>query len=240
MPSQACVRFVTGALGVEIAELDFFLAAAPEQRVAHGFGQLVPRRLDVETEVPRERLDQLEVIGVAPVPAANRAARERQARVDDDARRIEILLHAEAAARAARAVRVVERKEPRLEPGEAVAADRAGVAVREHAAVRARVRRGTRRAPCLAPARAPSRTIRRDAASRRAAPSGDRRRHRSSAGGAGRARVAPRVRSACRRPSHARSPGCATGRAPRRARPCGPARSARAAARSCLRAGAST
>ena len=121
-----------GAFRVDVAELDLFLAAAPEQRVAHGFGQVVPRRLDVETEVPGERLDQLEVIRVATVPAAHRPAREREARIDDHARRIEELLHAEAAARAACTVRVVEREEPRLEFREAVAADRAGEPVREH------------------------------------------------------------------------------------------------------------
>jgi hypothetical protein len=40
----------------------------------------------------RERLDHLEVVGVAPVPAAYRAAGQRQMRMRDDARRIEELL----------------------------------------------------------------------------------------------------------------------------------------------------
>ena len=120
-----------GALGVEVAERDLLLATAPEQRVAHGLGQLLPRRFDVEAEVPRERLDQLEVVRVATVPAADRAAGQRQARVHDDARGVEEFLQAEPAAGAAGAVRVVERKKPRLELGETVAADRAGEAIRE-------------------------------------------------------------------------------------------------------------
>ena len=120
-----------GTFRVEVAKLDLFFAAAPEQRVPHGFGQFVPRCFDVEAEVPGERLDQLEIIRVAPVPAANRATGEREPWIDDDSRRVEIFLHAEATAGAARAIRVVERKEPRFEPGQAVAADRAGVTVRE-------------------------------------------------------------------------------------------------------------
>ena len=99
--------------------------------MAHGLRELGPGRLDVEAEVPRERLDELEVVGVAAVPAADRAARERQPGIDDDARGIEELLHPEPAAGAAGAIRVVEREEPRLEFGQAVAADRARVAVRQ-------------------------------------------------------------------------------------------------------------
>src|SRR6185436_16757743 len=84
-----------------------------------------------EAEMPGERLDQLVVVRVTPVPAADGAARERKTRVHDDAGRVEELLQPEAAARAARAVRVVEGKEPRLELGQAVAADRACEPVRE-------------------------------------------------------------------------------------------------------------
>ena len=95
--------------------------------------QVLPRCLDVELVVLRERLDQLEVIGVAPIPAANRAAGEREVRVMHDARRIEELL-ARPGHRAswAGARRVVEGKQPRLEFGDAVAADRAGELVGEH------------------------------------------------------------------------------------------------------------
>ena len=120
------------AARVEITELDFFLATTPEQHMLHRLGQLVPRRLDVEAEMPRERLDELEVIGVAAVPAAHGAAGQRQPRVDHDASRIEVLLYAQAAAGAAGASRVVEGKEARLETGQAVAADRAGKAIRKH------------------------------------------------------------------------------------------------------------
>ena len=127
------VRTLRGrAFRVDVAELDLLLAAAPEQRVAHGLGQVVPGRLDVEPEMTGQRLDQLEVVRVAPVPTAHRATREREAGVDDHARRIEELLLAQAAARAARAIGIVEREQPRLEFGQAVAADRASETVREH------------------------------------------------------------------------------------------------------------
>ena len=116
---------------VEVAELDAFLAAAVQQHVAHGLRQVAPRRLDVEAVVTGQRLDQLEVVRVAAVPAAHRAARQRQGRVHHHPRRVEVLLQAEAAAGAAGAAGVVEREQPRLELHEAVAADRAGVAVGE-------------------------------------------------------------------------------------------------------------
>ena len=98
----------------------------------HRLRQLVPRRLDVEAEMPRERLDELEIVGVAAIPAADGAAGQRQARVDHHAGGIEELLYTQAAAGAAGARRVVEGKEARLETCQAVAAHGAGEAVREH------------------------------------------------------------------------------------------------------------
>ena len=68
-----------------VAEFDDLIAAAVQQHVLHVRWQLGPGRLDVEVVVPRERLDELEVVGVAPVPAAHRAARERQVRMHHDA-----------------------------------------------------------------------------------------------------------------------------------------------------------
>jgi hypothetical protein len=61
--------------------------------------------------VPRQRLDQLEVIGVAPIPAAHRAAGERQVRIGDDLLGIEEILGAEAVAGRAGADRAVEREQ---------------------------------------------------------------------------------------------------------------------------------
>ncbi len=137
------------AAGFRIAELDLFLAAAVEQQLPHFFGQLVPGLLDVEAEVLRERLDHVEVMRIAPVPAAHGAARERQVRMRDDARRIEELLVAEAVAGGACAGRVVEGEHLRLEQRHAVAALGAGVAVREQQ-LGLRARRGLGGSCCCA------------------------------------------------------------------------------------------
>src|SRR5690606_31963524 len=107
------------------------VAAAFEQDLADGLGQRLERLLDVEAVVRRERRDHLEVIRVAAVPAADRAARERQARMTHDAVDVEEAPRAEPVAVRARADRVVEREEPRLELRNAVAADRASELVRE-------------------------------------------------------------------------------------------------------------
>ena len=129
LPGMAAPR--AAAARVEVAELDALVAAAPQQHVPDHLGQVAPRGLDVEAVVLRERLDQLEIVGVAAIPATYRAARKRQCRVDDDPARIEVLLDAKSAAGAAGSGRIVEREQPRLEFHEAVAAGRAGVAVRE-------------------------------------------------------------------------------------------------------------
>ena len=93
-----------------VAELDRLLGAAVEQHVLHVRRQLGPRRLDVEAVVARERLDQLEVVIVAAVPAAHRAAGERQVRMQHDARRVEELLHAQAIAARAGAEGLLKEK----------------------------------------------------------------------------------------------------------------------------------
>ena len=85
-------------LAVEVTELDFVLAAAMQQHLLDRVRQLVVGRFDVEIVVLRERLNHLKVVGVAPVPAANRAAREAQVRMIDDALRIEELLDTESVA----------------------------------------------------------------------------------------------------------------------------------------------
>src|SRR6185437_11237424 len=102
--------------------------AAVQQHLPRPLRQLRPGDLDVEAVVAGERLDELKIVGVAAVPAAHGAARERQVRMRDDALRIEELLRAEAVARRAGAGRIVEREELRLQGRHAVTADRAGMA----------------------------------------------------------------------------------------------------------------
>src|SRR5690606_18376063 len=79
-----------------VAELDGFRAAAVEHHLPHALGQLGPGGLDIEAVVTRKGLDELEVVRVAAVPAADRATRERELRMRDDALRIEELLRPEA------------------------------------------------------------------------------------------------------------------------------------------------
>src|SRR6185437_11040270 len=86
----------------------------------------------IELVVTRERLNELEVVNVATIPAADRTAGERQIRVYDDSLRIEEVLHAQPVAGRTGARRVVEREQLRLERRDAVAANRAGVSAGEH------------------------------------------------------------------------------------------------------------
>src|SRR3546814_19720241 len=63
--------------------------------------KFVPLRVDAEAEVPGQRLDQLEVVRVAAVPAAHGAGGERQFGVHHHARGLEDLRDAQAVAAAA-------------------------------------------------------------------------------------------------------------------------------------------
>src|SRR5487761_1643157 len=101
------------------------------QHLPDALRKLRPGHLDIEAVVARERLDELKVVAVAAIPAAHRAAGERQVGMHHDALGIEELLRAEAVARRAGAGRVVEREELRLEGRHAVAADRACMAAGE-------------------------------------------------------------------------------------------------------------
>src|SRR5690606_21666920 len=128
---EAMPAAVLAAALVLVSEDDLLAAAAFEQHLADGLRQRLERLLDVEAVVLRERRDHLEVIRVAAVPAPDRAGRERQARVAHDAVEVEEAPHTEAVAVGARADRVVEREETRLELGDAGAAERARELVRE-------------------------------------------------------------------------------------------------------------
>ena len=109
----------------------YLLLRSEEHDLLHLLGELLERPLDVEPEVRAEAGEHLEVELVAAVPAADRARGERKLRMRYDSLRVEELDRAEAVAPGARAHRVVERKEPRLELGQRVAAHRAGELGRE-------------------------------------------------------------------------------------------------------------
>ncbi len=96
------------------------------------FGQFRKRRFRVEVIVFGQRADHLIIIGIAPIPAANRAAGKTDVGVMDNQLGIEMLAHAQAVATAACAFGIVEREDARFQFGQAVAAMRAGVALGKH------------------------------------------------------------------------------------------------------------
>jgi len=116
---------------VDVLELDLALAAAVEDEIADLVRQRLERHLQIEARVARERLHHLEVVGVAPVPAAHRAPGDAQLRVRDDALGVEELARAQPVAGLAGADGVVERKQSRFHLGHRVAAFRAGELRRE-------------------------------------------------------------------------------------------------------------
>ena len=73
-----------------------------------------------------QRLQDRPVVRIAAVPAADRAGRQRQLRMRDHAIRVAHLHLAETVAARAGAVRRVERKQPRFQFRQRIAADRAG------------------------------------------------------------------------------------------------------------------
>ncbi|CAK8742133.1 hypothetical protein SODG_005453 [Sodalis praecaptivus] len=84
------------------------------------------RRLNVELIVFGQRAQHLEIIEVAPIPAANGAAGQGDVLILQNPVGVEVLLHAEPFAGGAGAGRVVEGEKPGFQLGHAIAADRAG------------------------------------------------------------------------------------------------------------------
>jgi hypothetical protein len=81
-----------------VGEFDFLLAATVEQDISDFLRQFLPRLFDVESVVLRECADQLQIMGVMPIPAAHRTTGERKMWEGDDARRIKEFLLSEAVA----------------------------------------------------------------------------------------------------------------------------------------------
>ena len=111
---------------VDVAELDPPASTAVQHDVANLRRKFLERRFDIEVVVRGQRLDEVEVIGIVPVPTAHRPARQRKVRVAYHPAGIEEPLHAEAVALLAGADGAVERKQPRLQFRNPVTAHRAG------------------------------------------------------------------------------------------------------------------
>ena len=138
---------------VHVVEADGLLAAAVEHALALLGRQFRERRVQAEAVVLRQRAEQVEVVDVAPVPAADRALRQARTGVLHDALHVEELLHPEAVAARAGAGGVVEREQPRLQRRDAVAAVRAREARGEHLLLARLVHRGDDREPLGQPQR---------------------------------------------------------------------------------------
>ena len=111
---------------VHVFEFNILFTGTVQDHFLHAGAEGAPRRFDVEFIVLRQRLQHLEVVEVAAIPAADGAARQRQLRILHHAVGIEILLNTEAVAGRAGARRVVEGEQARLQLAHAIAADRAG------------------------------------------------------------------------------------------------------------------
>ena len=117
---------------VDVAEVDAFAAGSEQDRFPLLLAESAEGCLHVEVVVPREGLQQVEVVDVVAVPPADRAVGDAQARVGNDQVGVEVLLHAESVAFLAGADRIVEGKEPGFEFDDAVAALGTGETRREH------------------------------------------------------------------------------------------------------------
>ena len=109
-----------------IAELDRFLARAKQHHLTHRFGQVFERGFQIETIVLGQALQHGEVIGIALVPAFDRAALQTQAGEGHDTCRVKKRLLAQTFASRTSTQRRVERKQARLKLTNGVVAMRAG------------------------------------------------------------------------------------------------------------------
>ena len=101
---------VLAAFGVHIVKLNTLAFAAVQYDVTNTLRQGLERRFYVERIVFGQRLDQLKIIRIMPIPAAHRAAGERKVRVRHDALGIEESAHAKPVTIRARAGRTIERE----------------------------------------------------------------------------------------------------------------------------------
>ena len=109
----------------KIGERDLFLIAAIQHHLLDFLGQLREWLVQVEAVMLGQALQHLEIELVAAIPAFDRAGCERKLRKGDDALGVEETDRTQAVAARARAHRIVEGEQARLELLQRVAADRA-------------------------------------------------------------------------------------------------------------------
>ena len=100
---------------VEVAERNLFLAGAVQHHLLDILRQAFVRTLQVEVVMFGQAIQHLVIELVAPVPALDRAAAEREGRKGDNPPGIEETDIAQAVALGAGAHRVVEREQARLQ-----------------------------------------------------------------------------------------------------------------------------
>ncbi|MCY1173458.1 hypothetical protein D9M73_136180 [compost metagenome] len=115
---------------IEVFEIDVLRPAAVQNALLLISRQFVERHFQAELVVRGQRAEHLEIIDVAPVPAANRAFCQGQFTVDQ-ALDVEELLDPQAITGRAGAGRVVEGEQLGFQFADRVAADRAGEACGE-------------------------------------------------------------------------------------------------------------
>ena len=149
-----------------IPDLDGLPAAAVEHGVPDMRREIPKGNVEVEAVVGGKRFQQAEVVGVATIPAAHRAARQTQLRAGHHPLGVEERLAAEPVARGACAGRTVEGEQARLELRKRVSAFGAGESGREDVVAAdtapVGIEAGDRR-PAVGGARARSRRTRRAA-----------------------------------------------------------------------------
>jgi len=117
-----------GTTVAEVAKRYLLRTAAVQDDLANRSRQPGKRYFGIEAVMPSQRLDQLEIVSVAAIPASDRTAGQAQFRVADNTLWIEELLAPETITGRTGAAGIVERKHPRLQFRQAVVANRAGEA----------------------------------------------------------------------------------------------------------------
>ncbi len=94
----------------EVTELNDFITATIKHGVTDFLREFFKRRIDIESVMLCQRLDDLEIVCVAAIPSADRTAGQADMRAAHDPARIKKLAHTEAITLRTGAIRIVERK----------------------------------------------------------------------------------------------------------------------------------
>ena len=108
------VAVAAAAPGIAVVHLHLF-AGAVQQHVDDVRREAAERRVEIEIEVIRQRLEHAAMPGGVGIVGSNAALVEAEPRIGNDQRGVELHLHAQAGTVRARAERIVETEQARLE-----------------------------------------------------------------------------------------------------------------------------